>query len=684
MTDSTTLGIIAQPQKRLLPPTEELNPPRKKSKAMLANDDSDSEDSHGGVPLQANSDAHHVFSINKEFARRFEYNKRREEAHRLEERFGRSSNFLDQEASRGDSSYNSNGSTDVSTDSEDEDDEGVLASVAVDKEIETTLDAIRSKDPRVYDKNAQFFAAYHPEEDHDSILTSSVKEKPVYLSDYHRKNIQENAANLSKEKQRTTYAKHQDDLKSSVIREIHGAVEFASSNSADNPNGGQNTDYEDDDDFLVWKNPLLNREREDPIATPTLDAKTADKDPESFLFNFMASRAWVPSAESKFQPFESDDDEEEQRAEQYEEAYNLRFEDPQKSNEKLLSHARDAAAKYSVRREAVNSRKRARDIERAKKEAARKDRQEEKARLRKLRIAEAEEKIKKIKDAAGLRDKALQLKDWSAFLDEGWDDKRWEEEMKKRFGDAYYADYDYESNHEEPRHGKKTAKKPKWNDELQINDLIPEFEADDKAKRLAMEFVLTDDESPRRPTFDTRNYGQEMTPEQNILKNNSRKNPKKNHEWMQNKQARMERRQVEWLVDQQLDVDQNLDDVGPRHSGYFRYRETSPLNFGLTAQDILMASDSQLNQYAGLKKIASFREPEKKRKDKKRLGKKARLRKWRKETFGDEHGSHKTLNNVLTSQITLDHAPARKKERGSNSTEQVSKGRQSKVVTIER
>ncbi|KAL9038046.1 MAG: hypothetical protein Q9214_005439 [Letrouitia sp. 1 TL-2023] len=684
MTDATTSGIITQSQKRLLPPTEELNLPRKKSKALLANDDSDSEDSHGGVPLQANSDAHHVLSINQEFARRFEHNKRREESHRLEERFGRSSNVLDQQTSRGDSSYSSNGSTDASTDSEDEDDEGILASVAVDKQIQTTLDAIRSKDPRVYDKNAQFFAAYHSEEDHDGTHTGSVKEKPMYLSDYHRKNIQENVANLSEENQRATYVKHQDDLKSAVIREIRGAIEVASGNSAENPNGGQITDNEDDD-FLVRKNPLLSREGEkkDPIAAPALDAEAADRDPESFLFNFMASRAWVPSAESKFQPFESDDDEEEQRAEQYEDAYNLRFEDPQKSNERLLSHARDAAAKYSIRREAVNGRKRAREIERAKKEAARNGRQEEKARLRKLRIAEAEEKIKKIKDAAGLRDKALQLEDWSAFLDEGWDDKRWEEEMKKRFGDTYYADYDYESNPEEPRHGKKTAKKPKWNNDLQINDLIPEFEADDKAKRLATEFVLTDDESPRRSALDARNSGQEIILEQNISKITSNKKSKKSHERMQNKQARVARRQVEWLVDQQLDVDQSLADVGPRHSRYFRYRETSPLDFGLTAQDILMASDSQLNQYAGLKKIASFREPEKKRKDKKRLGKKTRLRKWRKDTFGDEHGLQKTLNDVLTSQTTLNPAPARKKGEG-NGIGQISRGRQSKNVAIER
>jgi protein KRI1 len=45
-----------------------------------------------------------------------------------------------------------------------------------------------------------------------------------------------------------------------------------------------------------------------------------------------------------------------------------------------------------------------------------------------------------------------------------------------------------------------------------------------------------------------------------------------------------------------------------------------------------------LNQFVGLKKLAAFRDPTKKQKDRKHLGKKARLRNWRKETFGDENG----------------------------------------------
>ena len=62
----------------------------------------------------------------------------------------------------------------------------------------------------------------------------------------------------------------------------------------------------------------------------------------------MSAKAWVPNDNSKFQPFESNDEEEDRRAEAFEEAYNLRFEDSKASNEKLMSHARDTIAKYSV------------------------------------------------------------------------------------------------------------------------------------------------------------------------------------------------------------------------------------------------------------------------------------------------------------------------------------------------
>ena len=111
----------------------------------------------------------------------------------------------------------------------------------------------------------------------------------------------------------------------------------------------------------------------------------------------------------------------------------------------------------------------------------------------------------------------------------------------------------------------------------------------------------------------------------------------------QKKTARQQRRAIEDMVDEKL----QLGTLSSASTGGFRYRETSPLTYGLSASDILLASDSQLNQYVGLKRLAAFRDPQKKRKDRKSLGKKARLRQWRMETFGSKDApvlSHQDVN----------------------------------------
>ena len=565
-----------------------------------------------------------------------------------------------------------------STDSEDEDedDEGILASEALDAQIHATLTAIRAKDPRVYDEESTFY------DDADEELQGGPgnpkrKDKPMYLSDYHRRNLLAGTAGREEdEEQSMTYAQAQDHLKSTLVKEMHAAtnaVDHQNENARDagEPNGESGGD---DDDFLVRKpSKQMAGLPNAPVKRIQLNVEAADKDPETYLSNFMAARAWVPSAGSQFQPFESDDEEEDRRAEAFEEAYNLRFENPNGANEKLMSHARDAATKYSVRKEDANCRKKARDSERAKKEAEKREREEEKARLRKLRIAEAEEKVKKIKQAAGLSGKSIKEEDWAAFLDESWDDDRWAEEMKTRFGDEYYADQELEEG--DLSRGKPKLKKPTWDDDIDIKDLVPGFESDDGNR--TTQFTLSDIEED----------AQAMSPEDQVSRDTKNTSLGKTHlrardkastkrkRDEQKKEARKDRRAIEKLVDEKLNAEDTLSGVGSKKTGRFRYRETSPLAFGLTPRDILMASDSQLNQYAGLKKMATFRDNSKKRKDKKYLRKKARLREWRKETFGDERGPQKSLGDLLVEQGATDTVPKHSARTNMESKEGTRQGR---------
>lgn len=548
----------------------------------------------------------------------------------VEEKYGKRPAHLKGPASKNDDVSDQEDDTGSSTDSEEEDDEGILATGALDEQFHATLEAIRAKDPRVYDEKATFYIEQGPEV--DGLETNKGKQKPMYLSDYHRKNLLEGiTGDDGEDDNRMTYVQQQDDLKTNLVKEMHAAVDGLEAGY-----GG------DDDGFLVQKRSIPEAGKQAARVKPAiteLNVETAHNDPDDFLSKFMSARAWVPSENSNLQPFESDDDEDDRRAELFEEAYNLRFEDPKSSNEKLLSHARDAAAKYSFRRDTTNPRKKARDVERAKKEVEKQEREEEKARLRKLRIADAEEKVRKIREAAGFQGTAFQESDWTAFLEEGWDDDRWEQEMKKRFGEDYYADQDLGGSGDGVATRRRKIKKPKWTTDIDIKDLVPDFNAEDEIQEPP--FTLTDDESGHSDT------DQPMIGAAPAKRRRTPKVIRKQERDGQKSEARKERRKIEQLVDEELRANENISGLGTKQTGQFRYRATSPLAYGLTAHDILMASDGQLNQYVGLKKMAAFRDSEKKRRDKKRLGKKARLRHWRKETFGNEHGPQNTLAELL-------------------------------------
>ena len=72
----------------------------------------------------------------------------------------------------------------------------------------------------------------------------------------------------------------------------------------------------------------------------------------------------------------------------------------------------------------------------------------------------------------------------------------------------------------------------------------------------------------------------------------------------------------------------------------------------MTSLDILVADDTALNENAGLKKYAAYREKERKRQDKKKYSKKRLAREWRKAVFGDENGPVMPTLNLAESAAT--------------------------------
>ena len=511
--------------------------------------------------------------------------------------------------------YQTNDESLESSSDEEEDDDGVLAAGVLDAEVQDTLAAIQRKDPRVYDPSVKFYtdAEQQPSED---LAIGGKGPKAISLKDYHRKQLLGGASEVEiSQPQPSSYVQQQQDLRLSIVREIHG--------SAGRTIISDDTERKEDE-FLVekpMKSNTMATMKESKPHLESLDVETADQNPDKYLANFFSNRAWVPNGVSRFQAFDSDDEEEEHRADKFEEAYNLRFENPANSNEKLISHARDAAVRYSVRKENTKSRKKGREELRAKKEAEKQTRREEKARLRKLKVSELEYKLQKVRDAAGLSTDSLKDEDFSALLDEAWDDARWNEIMQQRFGTGYYEGNDLIDEGRTTIQGKKKFKKPKWDEDINIDDLVPEFNLQEVEPDLESEHADNGDSNS------TANSKTEPT---------SRLHAQEGNLTGKRKDLRLERREIENMVNESFDIDEKLHALGKKHLSFFRYRETSPTSWGLTSADILMADDSHLNQFAGLKKLAAFRDPERKRKDKKHLAKKARLRKWRIDTFGSE------------------------------------------------
>ncbi|KAF2178980.1 Krr1-domain-containing protein [Zopfia rhizophila CBS 207.26] len=576
--------------------------PAKKAKLLDSSDEESGDE--GGVSLK----------VNEEYARRFEHNKKREEKHKLEEKYGKSKALTNGRNTDDESEEDSE-------DAESEDDDGELATAALDAEISATLQAIRSKDPRVYDKNTTFFSAI--DENNADGASAAEKEKAMTLKDYHTKNLLEGKFGDEDEEDAPpkTYAQEQEEARENLVKEMHAAAE---------------SEDDAEDDFLVAKSRPEPTKKERTRITEE-DVENAEKDPETFLSNFMSARAWVPTAGSRFKPLESEDEDEDARAEEFENEYNMYFEDPTGANEKLVTYARDTVASTSVRREDPSGRRRARDAARAKREAERREREEDLARLRKLKIEEMEEKVKRIRRTAGLSGRDFKMEEWTDVLEADWSDDQWDKEMRKRFGDAYYnedeGDLGSDSEDEPSAKGKKKKpKKPKWDDDIDIKDLIPDFDDEENDKPAFTLFSEDEDDAVAGAEEDEEqaNEAQERRP--------SKTSKQKKQEHAEAKRdARRDRRLIESLVDSNLKYDAALAS-NSKAPTRFRYRETSPTTFGLTPRDILLASDTQLNQFAGLKKLAAFRDPAKKKKDKKHLSKKARLRQWRAETFGDEEG----------------------------------------------
>ncbi|WBW70907.1 ribosome biogenesis protein Kri1 [Schizosaccharomyces osmophilus] len=572
--------------------------PKNNGKSQLIDDNiSEEEDNLGS------------FKINENFAKRFEHNKKREEKQKLEEKYGK--DLAKQNVSEDE---------DESSE-ESEDSEGELVTPEVDAAILKILTKIRNKDPDIYNNGQQFF------DDTEKSIKSTVKEnkgRPVTLKDYHRNqlisgNVME--AMEEDEKPRSevpTHVEEQEQLRKETIQAFHTSRD---EDENSHENDGEEEE-EEGEDFLKRKEKSKDDVEADEKAyerfllehAETKDASKVLKDlstyyvknrpevlqgieneengiaeqDENFLANYMLNRGWrtsdnrIPSYDEIVEEVDADNQFDE-TADNFETKYNFRYEET--GGSEIAAHPRDVPD--SMRRK-DDTRRLARERKRERHEEEKRKRVEEMNRLKNLKQKDLEEKLNQVAEIAGTNDIDISELD----LEGDFNPEEWEAKMAQIFNDKYYKD--------------DSDKKPEFVDDIEVDDLAQPKEG--SGSQVNDNVVDLPDDAE---TADG---------------NESQKKAKR----QSRKEAKNKKRKIEEYVDEKYGVPEPVASSGSQ----FRYRQVAPETFGMDVLDILNATDTDLNKYVGLKKLLPYRTPEQVEKDRKKFGKKKRLREWKKEVFG--------------------------------------------------
>lgn len=437
-------------------------------------------------------------------------------------------------------------------------------------------------------KDVTFFEKVDP-----NSVAKAPSEKPIYLKDYHRMNLLGEVTNDADEK---PFAIQQREDKERLVAEIHGALD-----------GNAGNDYGDDndseDDFLT------KRKDEREVATLDLPDPTANEG-GNFLQAFFDNKAWLPKSIDKetgkpivpsYGEIVEDDEEFEDDADRFETAYNFRFEDPNAAE--IVSYARN---QNTLRRSEETRRKRQRDAKNSVKKEKELKREAEISKIKTKKVKEVVSKFEQLRQALGndAESEALSKILSEQDLDGDFEGDEWDKKMQAVFNEEFYA---------------QEVRKPKW-DKDSDNEGEDEGEGEDEEQ---------DDDAVMEDAA-------EPTVSKNQQKRAEKRKKKQEHQEIRDKAQRLVEENIDLLLEKEGASHLLNDGTGTDDTPKFRYREVSPEAFGLSARDILLANDNDLNEYVGLKKLAPFREPEKKKKDHRKYAKKRRLREWRKGVFNNE------------------------------------------------
>jgi protein KRI1 len=176
---------------------------------------------------------------------------------------------------------------------------------------------------------------------------------------------------------------------------------------------------------------------ESGVSTSNADGMTKD-DQDSFLMNYILNRGWISKGqdEPEEKPKDSNEikeleesEEELEIADEFEQEYNFRFEEPNSSN--IISHPRTVEG--TLRRvKSARAERRADKVKR--KEEAKAKKFEELKRLKNKKKKEILDQLEKIQNISGYKDYNIE----GFNLDDDFDPEKFDQQMQDQFDEDYY------------------------------------------------------------------------------------------------------------------------------------------------------------------------------------------------------------------------------------------------------
>ncbi|KAF4385988.1 hypothetical protein G4B88_031123, partial [Cannabis sativa] len=512
--------------------------------------------------------------VDKEFARRYEHNKKREDLQRYEEL---NKKGLIPRRARPDADGDEDDSSDESSSSDDEDDVDIKKK---DLEFFNALLKVRKQDPSLKEKDVKLFESESESDGEEGEEgKKEKKKKAMYLKDVVAKHLIEEGAEFDDKdeknnKTKLVYNEEQEELRKAFLEAVEGSeVE------------------EDEGDLLKLKEKSGGDEdgSDDEEYHKTLD-EVFDEDHEKsmFLKKFFMNKMWLDK--NNDEGVEGEDLEllsEDEKAIEKQEEYEYRFQE--NPGDRVLGHAREVEG--SVRKK-LKARKEQRKHKEERMEIARLEREEELRHLKNLKKKEMDERVKKIMEIAGIGDdEVLPLS--AKEIEDEFDPEEYDRMMKKAFGNKYYEaedavpDFGTDEDEEKPDFDKEDELLglPKDWDNFGTGD---GFSA---ARERSLKHKIDGLES------DSDDEDEEAKEE--VSKEKKRKRKRKTALLEKAKEAMLE----EYY---KLDYEDTIGDLKTR----FKYSKIKPNRFGLSAAEIFVTDDKELNKYVSLKQMAPYKDKE--------------------------------------------------------------------------